>query len=205
MYNRAELRSSDHRPVFALFRTVVWIVDRAKRDSLARLLLENVTSTSADEKLDEKLAALALHPQINDCAYFNSVLEFYDLTDFPVPPPSSEDHAWWDGPGTYCFLTYQNPADLSNPASDRPSKRCLHRYGSGRGTVSIGEPIRFANRLSIVIFPFVIRRRAVHSGSAGSVNPRSGDRSYDSEETPSITLASEQTFVRLIVCVGRVW
>ena len=101
MYNRAELRSSDHRPVFALFRTIVWIVDRAKRDSLARLLLENVTSTSADEKLDEKLAALTLHPQINDRAFFKSVLRLYDLIDYPVPPPSSEDHTWWDGPGTY--------------------------------------------------------------------------------------------------------
>jgi len=101
VYNRAELRSSDHRPVFALFRTIVWIVDRAKRDALARLLLDNVTSTSADEKLDEKLAALTLHPQINDCAYFNSVLETYDLIYYSVPPPSSEDHAWWDGPGTY--------------------------------------------------------------------------------------------------------
>jgi hypothetical protein len=43
-------------------------VDRAKRDALARLLLENVTSTSAGEKLDEKLAALTLHPSANDCA-----------------------------------------------------------------------------------------------------------------------------------------
>ena len=72
MYNRAELKSSDHRPVFALFRTVVWIVDRTKRDALAKLLLENVTSTSNDEKLDEKLVALTLHPSVNDCACPNS-------------------------------------------------------------------------------------------------------------------------------------
>ncbi|KAF9651242.1 inositol polyphosphate phosphatase [Thelephora ganbajun] len=82
VYSRAELKSSDHRPVFALFRTVVWIVDRPKRDALARLLLENVTSTPNDEKLDEKLAALTLHPSTHD-----------------LPPPSSEDNAWWDRPG----------------------------------------------------------------------------------------------------------
>ncbi|KAF9780045.1 inositol polyphosphate phosphatase [Thelephora terrestris] len=81
VYNRAELKSSDHRPVFALFRTVVWVVDQVKQDALARLLLENVTSTSNDEKLDEKLAALTLHPSTND-----------------LPPPSSEDTAWWDRP-----------------------------------------------------------------------------------------------------------
>ena len=117
MYNRAELRSSDHRPVFAFFRTTVWIVDRAKRDSLARLLLENVTSTSADEKLDEKLAALTLRPHVNDRGYFGSVLKFCDLIDYPVPPPSSEDHAWWDHAGMHQFLTYQNSANPSNPDS----------------------------------------------------------------------------------------
>jgi hypothetical protein len=76
VYGRAELKSSDHRPVFGLFRTVVWIVDRAKRDALARLLLENVTSTSTGEKLDEKLAALTLHPSTDDCACSSSVLGF---------------------------------------------------------------------------------------------------------------------------------
>jgi len=81
VYNRAELKSSDHRPVFALFRAVVWIIDRVKQDALARLLLDNVTSTSNGEKLDEKLAALALRPSAND-----------------LPPPSSEDNAWWDRP-----------------------------------------------------------------------------------------------------------
>ena len=107
MYNRAELKSSDHRPVFALFRTVVWIVDRAKRDALARLLLDNVTSTSNDEKLDEQLAALTFHQPTNDRTYFNSVLELCDLIDYPVPPPSSEDNAWWDRPGTYHHSSYR--------------------------------------------------------------------------------------------------
>ena len=74
VYNRVELKSSDHRPVFALFSTVVWIVDPVKQDALARLLLENVTSTSSDEKLDDKLAALVLQPSANDCMPFNSVL-----------------------------------------------------------------------------------------------------------------------------------
>lgn len=101
MYNRAELKSSDHRPVFALFRAVVWVVDRAKRDGLARLLLENVTSTSADERLDEKLAALTLHPSVTERTCFNPILESCDPIDYPVPPPSSEDHAWWDHPSTY--------------------------------------------------------------------------------------------------------
>lgn len=53
---------------------MVWIVDRVKQDALARLLLENVTSTSGGERLDEKLAALTLQPLMDDCVYFNYVL-----------------------------------------------------------------------------------------------------------------------------------
>jgi len=155
VYNRAELKSSDHRPVFALFRTVVWIVDRTKRDALARLLLENVTSTSAGEKLDEKLAALTLHPSTNDCASFESILGFYDLINYPVPPPSTEDNAWWDRPGP-CYYSCQSISHL--PISpNRSSEWCLHRYGSGRGAVSVGKPIRLTDGFSVVIFPFIIR------------------------------------------------
>lgn len=164
MYNRAELRSSDHRPVFALFRTTVWVVDQAKRDALARLLLENVTSTSNGEKLDEKLAALTLHPSIDDREYFDSTLEFFDLTQRPVPPPSSEDNAWWDHPGTYHHISCR-AFFFYSPASPRPLKFPFNRspkwhlccYGSGRGAVPGGKPIRLTLGFPIIIFPFTIR------------------------------------------------
>lgn len=201
MYNRAELRSSDHRPVFALFRTTVWVVDQAKRDALARLLLENVTSTSNGEKLDEKLAALTLHPTIDDREYFGSALEFFGLTQCPVPPPSSEDNAWWDRPGTYhhtsCRGIFHSSAfhrPLESPLN-RSSKRRLCRYGSGRGAVSGGKPIRLTLGFPIIIFPFIIRRRAVHRGSTGSTNPCPGCCTCNREETASITFASEQDFI----------
>jgi hypothetical protein len=157
VYNRAELKSSDHKPVFALFRTAVWIIDRAKQDSLARLLLENVTSTSNDERLDEKLAALTLHPSVNDCVCFNSVLRCYDLMDCPVPPPSSEDSAWWDRPGTcYKRSLVSKRVFLIRLSLNRSSKRCLRRYGSRGGTVSVGKSVRLTDGFTIVIFPFII-------------------------------------------------
>ncbi|KAH9850742.1 DNase I-like protein [Lenzites betulinus] len=79
VYSRAELRCSDHRAVFAIFRAEVRIIDHVKRAALSKLLLESVTSTAPGEKLDEKLAALTF------------------TTEEPeLPPPSSDEGAWWD-------------------------------------------------------------------------------------------------------------
>ncbi|KAI0082404.1 inositol polyphosphate phosphatase [Panus rudis PR-1116 ss-1] len=81
VYSRAELKTSDHRPVFALFRSTIRIIDHAARAALSRMLFDNVTSTAPGEKLDEKLASLT----------FSN-----DLID--LPKPSSEESAWWDKP-----------------------------------------------------------------------------------------------------------
>ncbi|TFK71771.1 inositol polyphosphate phosphatase [Pluteus cervinus] len=80
VYSRAELYGSDHRPVFAIFRAEVRIIDAIKRAALSQLLLETVVTT-VPEKLDEKLATLSLP------------------TDYAkLPPPSSDEAAWWDVP-----------------------------------------------------------------------------------------------------------
>ena len=201
MYNRAELKSSDHRPVFALFKTVVGVVDGPKRDALARLLLENVTSISSDENPDERLAALTLHPSANNCGCLRSTSEFCDLRDYPVPPPSSEDNAWWDRPGLYPFSSrrhiFHSPVfhRPSKPLSNSPSKWCLYCYGRGGGTVPVDESVRFTLGFSVVIFPFVIRRRAAHCCSAGPFDPCSDGGTHDREKTTSVTVASEQALI----------
>ncbi|PCH41458.1 inositol polyphosphate phosphatase [Wolfiporia cocos MD-104 SS10] len=81
VYSRAELKSSDHRPVFAIFRTDVRAIDHVKRSALSRLLTESVTTTTPGEKLDEKLANLTFTSDAPD-----------------LPAPSSDDAAWWDVP-----------------------------------------------------------------------------------------------------------
>ncbi|KAI0939420.1 hypothetical protein AcV5_000847 [Taiwanofungus camphoratus] len=81
VYSRAELRASDHRPVFALFRAEVRIIDHAKRAVLSRLLLDSVATSAPGEKLDEKLAQLTFSNNVPD-----------------LPPPSSDHGAWWDDP-----------------------------------------------------------------------------------------------------------
>ena len=58
--------------VFALFRAEVRIIDHAKRAALQKLLLENVTTTSPGEKLDEKLASLTLFSDASDRALLAS-------------------------------------------------------------------------------------------------------------------------------------
>ena len=119
VYSRAELRGSDHRPgnlletphyrtkkgpllVFALFRTEVRIVDTVKRAALSRLLLETTLAAVPGDMLEEKIAALALPSDKDDCkaSYLESAssLKCY----VTVPAPSSDDLHWWDKLGE-CF------------------------------------------------------------------------------------------------------
>lgn len=81
VYSRSDLKSSDHRPVFAIFRSEVRIIDVVKRATLSRLLLEGVMSAEPGEKLEEKLAAVILPKDMRQ-----------------LPPPSSDEVAWWDTP-----------------------------------------------------------------------------------------------------------
>ncbi|KAF8076611.1 inositol polyphosphate phosphatase [Lyophyllum atratum] len=96
IYSRAELRGSDHKPVFALFRAEVRIIDSVKKHALSRLLLESIVSTAPGEKLDEKLAALVFPSDITE-----------------LPPPSSDEVAWWNGPdrpgGVLPVYEFQRP------------------------------------------------------------------------------------------------
>ncbi|KAJ7178924.1 inositol polyphosphate phosphatase [Mycena filopes] len=82
VYSRAELKGSDHKPVFGIFRAAVRIIDGVKRAALSQLLLRSVVSTAPGEKLDDKLAAMVLPSTLGD-----------------LPPPSSDEEAWWEGPG----------------------------------------------------------------------------------------------------------
>ncbi|GAA6012488.1 hypothetical protein JCM11491_004347 [Sporobolomyces phaffii] len=78
-YSRAELHSSDHRPVYAIFRASIRSVDHAKRSDLRKLLLRNLVKHSPDEKLDDKLSRLA-----------------QGSTEMDLPPPSDDQRAWWN-------------------------------------------------------------------------------------------------------------
>ncbi|EIN10872.1 inositol polyphosphate phosphatase [Punctularia strigosozonata HHB-11173 SS5] len=102
IYSRAELRGSDHKPVYALFRSDVRIIDAAKRAALAQLLADNVLSTAPGEKLDEKLASLTFYSDSGE-----------------LPEPSSDVAAWWDMPdhpgGVFAIHDSNGPPRSTNP------------------------------------------------------------------------------------------
>jgi len=119
VYNRAELRGSDHRPVFGIYKCDVLIVDAAKKTALQEALLRGLTSTEGTEKLESKLSATVLRDASDD-----------------LPPPSSAEACWWDGPDHPNGLfnvdlnthigTSTNPFD-SDVASTSSSEEELYR------------------------------------------------------------------------------
>jgi len=99
--------------VFAVFRPNVRIINTAKRAALSRLLLDSVLHTAPGEKLDDKLASMVL-PE--------------DFLSGELPPPSSDEDAWWDTPdlpngilpiSSFTSLSYRhskNPFDEEDSA-----------------------------------------------------------------------------------------
>ncbi|KAK7695728.1 hypothetical protein QCA50_000364 [Cerrena zonata] len=117
VYSRAELKSSDHRPVFALFRASVRIIDHTTRLALSRMLFDNVTSTAPGEKLDEKLASLAFSNEPRE-----------------LPPPSTDEAAWWDTPD------HPNGIIPTEKMPDTSRSHPYHPFDSPPGSPSSSSP-----------------------------------------------------------------
>jgi hypothetical protein len=59
-YNRAELRTSDHRPVFTIFEATIREVDAGKKDKIVKQLVQEIRQKgSGDANLDEKVERVA--------------------------------------------------------------------------------------------------------------------------------------------------
>jgi hypothetical protein len=74
-------------------------VDEAKKASIAKMLADNVVVTAPGEKLDEKLARLTFPIEASDDRACFATRPVQYLTRCLVPPPSSEENAWWNKPG----------------------------------------------------------------------------------------------------------
>lgn len=99
--------------MFAIFRADIRIIDTVKKAALSQLLLENIVSTQPGEKLDEKLASIALPDTVGECRF--SCVAKTALCSLrrhqSVPPPSTDEKAWWDTPGKFFnfFFTIARP------------------------------------------------------------------------------------------------
>jgi hypothetical protein len=55
-YSRAELRTSDHRPVYAIFQVTVREVDEIKKEQIAKSIIHEIRkSGSRDGNIDERV------------------------------------------------------------------------------------------------------------------------------------------------------
>ncbi|KAJ4465875.1 inositol polyphosphate phosphatase [Lentinula lateritia] len=141
-YSRAELKGSDHKPVFAVFRPSIRIIDPVKRAALSRLLLDSVLHTEPGEKLDDKLASMVL-PE--------------DFHSNELPPPSSDEQTWWDTPdlpnGVLPILSFnshlyrhsKNPfeedSSVDSPLSSSPSSSDEELYSAAIMTPDRTTPV----------------------------------------------------------------
>ncbi|KAM0755638.1 hypothetical protein T439DRAFT_8341 [Meredithblackwellia eburnea MCA 4105] len=108
-YQRAELFSSDHRPVYAIFRAKIRRVDHLKRSVLRKSLLQEIITNSPEKGADG----------------FEKLRQGFSDALSPLPPPSDDQQAWWNGPnnpdGTYLpdpSLVQTRNHDVSNPFTD---------------------------------------------------------------------------------------
>jgi hypothetical protein len=71
-YSRAELKASDHRPVYAILETEVRLVDRLKKEAIKQEILESSEVSSLREALMMPLEAgktthVSQHPSALHC------------------------------------------------------------------------------------------------------------------------------------------
>ncbi|KAG9002050.1 inositol polyphosphate 5-phosphatase [Tulasnella sp. JGI-2019a] len=136
VYARAELRGSDHRPVYGVFEAEVLRIDVTRRDALQKAILQNVTSTDAGERLDDKLMDTMLG----------------DDEEVDYPPPSSADNRWWDVldqqpqgllvPDTAAYPGYSsNPFDAPDSPSTSSSDEELYRLARPTSDPAMKVPV----------------------------------------------------------------
>ncbi len=111
-YSRAELKTSDHRPVYATFVGPVRIVDHLKRDTIRKQLLQQKKAT------DGLAAAGSISSDTDD--------------DESLPDPSDDHQQWWNSSAAASDESGSEDGDpdrdTSNPFRRDVTSRPLHRH-----------------------------------------------------------------------------
>ncbi|WPH03674.1 Hypothetical protein R9X50_00655700 [Acrodontium crateriforme] len=108
-YDAAPLRFSDHRPVWALFKCTVKVVDQAKKDSIS------------NELYTRRRQAVGNHTAGLETDSDEESLIGYDSVEPGLPPASSEKRKWWLDNGMPARSTVKPPAENARPNPLRPS------------------------------------------------------------------------------------
>ncbi|KAK4058577.1 Inositol-1,4,5-trisphosphate 5-phosphatase 1 [Microbotryomycetes sp. JL221] len=99
-YQRAELKTSDHRPVYAMFTSQIKSVNFELKQEIQKQLLSKIVSHSMNETLDDKLTRLI---ELNQ----------------EVSEPSNDKQAWWNeiGKNLISFSPHVSKITESNGVS----------------------------------------------------------------------------------------
>lgn len=94
-YNTANLRVSDHRPVWATFDCLISVIDETRKDKLSRLLYKE-----GQHKIHNLPTTKLGHAATGD------------LLGPDLPPPSSDHRKWWLDNGKYLTRFIASPSSL---------------------------------------------------------------------------------------------
>lgn len=134
VYFRAELRSSDHRPVYSLFQAAVTDVDHAKRRKLYFDILRQLAPKQYNTYLQSQQANAT-----QSSAVVAAALQAGKPDPNSLPYPSGESYYWWPDPGLVARAQSKPLALHPAPASAMCKDASNSPASSGSGTAT---PVR---------------------------------------------------------------
>ncbi|KDN51231.1 hypothetical protein RSAG8_00860, partial [Rhizoctonia solani AG-8 WAC10335] len=187
VYNRAELKQSDHRPIYAIFHATVRVIDVAKKDALQSQLLEELIHTNSGQTLDQKLSTMSIKTGVA-------------RTPPPPPPPRLPER-----PSRHNTLgPPEGILTVSKPASSRyPSPQPKDPFDSDEHSASSSEEELYRSSLMVPIEPTPISNSTVRAwpvklpGSRSVSETRSTPDIVRQPTSDTHTLSSSTSFERV--------
>ncbi|CAE6454924.1 unnamed protein product [Rhizoctonia solani] len=188
-YDRAELKQSDHRPIYAIFYTTVRVIDVSKKNALQAQLLDELVHTSPNQTLDQKLSKMSIKTGIS-------------RTPPPPPPPRLPErpsrHNTLGPPEG--ILTVSKSA-LSRPSV--PSPQPKDPFDSDEHSASSSEEELYRSSLMVPIEPTPVSNSTVRAwpvklpGSRSVSETRSTPDIVRQPTSDTHTLSSSTSFERV--------
>ncbi|BGP22785.1 inositolor phosphatidylinositol phosphatase [Rhodotorula toruloides] len=175
-YSRAELRMSDHRPVYAIFRARIRTIDQAKRAALRKELLQDLLANPPEDALENQLSQVDLNGT---------------KTLRRLPPPSDDQQAWWNGK-LQLFEPPEVPPKPRNLAVSNPFDPGFYK-SSPSISISNGQA---APAPSQRMPPPAVPRKTVPTGDLLDLDDMSSTTTERSNSSSAVAPTSFQTVKR---------